>query len=109
MFYALAVGLFLATLVQSMPQSGLLFLLVFLPMRMLSGGNTPLESEPRVLQVVMQGAASTHFVSFAAAILLRGAELALVYRNYLAVAGLGALFFALAMLRFRSSAGAGAT
>lgn len=108
LFYALAVGLFLATLVQSMPQFGLLFLLVFLPMQMLSGGNTPLESEPRIPQVIMQGVASTHFVSFAEAILFRGAGLALVYRDYLAVAGLGAVFFALAVLRFRSSAGAAA-
>ena len=29
-----------------MPQLGLLFLLVFLPMNMLSGSNTPLESMP---------------------------------------------------------------
>lgn len=104
LFYALAVGLFLATLVKSMPQFGLLFMLVFLPMQMLSGGNTPVESEPRILQVVMQGVASTHFVSFAEAILFRGAGLSLVYRDYLAVAGLGALFFVLAVLRFRSSA-----
>lgn len=108
LFYALAVGLFLATLVQSMPQFGLLFILVFLPMQMLSGGNTPLESEPRVLQVIMQGVASTHFVSFAEAILFRGAGLALVYRDYLAVAGLGALFFVFAVLRFRRSAAAAA-
>ncbi len=93
LFYALAVGLFLATLVQSMPQFGLLFLLVYLPMQMLSGGNTPLESEPRVRQVIMQGVASTHFVSFAEAILFRGA-------------GLGALFFVFAVLRFRRSAAA---
>jgi ABC-2 type transport system permease protein len=106
LFYALAVGLFLATLVRSMPQFGLLFILVFLPMQMLSGGNTPLESEPRVLQIIMQGVASTHFVSFAAAILFRGAGLGLVYRDYLAVAGLGALFFALAVFRFRRSAAA---
>lgn len=104
LFYALAVGLFLATLVKSMPQFGLLFMLVFLPMQMLSGGNTPLDSEPRILQVVMQGVASTHFVSFAEAILFRGAGLGLVYRDYLAVAGLGALFFVLSVLRFRSSA-----
>jgi len=104
LFYALAVGLFLATLVKSMPQFGLLFMLVFLPMQMLSGGNTPIDSEPRVLQVIMQGVASTHFVSFAEAILFRGAGLGLVYRDYLAVAGLGALFFLLSVLRFRSSA-----
>lgn len=106
LFYALAVGLFLATLVQSMPQFGLLFLLVFLPMMMLSGGNTPIESEPRILQLIMQAVASTHFVSFAEAILFRGAGLALVYREFLAVAGLGAAFFVLAVLRFRRSASA---
>jgi len=61
-----------ATLVKSMPQFGLLFMLVFLPMQMLSGGNTPLDSEPRILQIIMQGVASTHFVSFAEAILFRG-------------------------------------
>jgi ABC-2 type transport system permease protein len=106
LFYALAVGLFLATLVQSMPQFGLLFLLVVLPMQMLSGGNTPIESEPRILQIFMQGVASTHFVSFAKAILFRGAGLAVVFPEYLAVAGLGAVFFVLSVLRFRSSAAA---
>ncbi len=106
LFYALAVGLFLATLVQSMPQFGLLFILVFLPMQMLSGGNTPVESEPQVLQILMQGVASTHFVRFAEAILFRGAGLAVVARDYLAVAGLGAVFFVLAVLRFRRSAAA---
>jgi len=106
LFSALAIGLFLSTLVRSMPQFGLLFILVFLPMQMLSGGNTPLESEPRILQIMMQGVASTHFVSFAEAILFRGAGLELVYRDYLAVAGLGGLFFVLAMVRFRRSAAA---
>ncbi len=106
LFYALAVGLFMATLVQSMPQFGLLFLLVMLPMQMLSGGNTPLESEPLVLQIIMQFVASTHFVSFASAILFRGAGLSLVYWDYLAVGGLGAIFFGLAVLRFRQSAAA---
>ncbi|MGI4950514.1 MAG: ABC transporter permease [Janthinobacterium lividum] len=105
LFNALAVGLFLATLVKSMPQFGLLFILVFLPMNMLSGGFTPLESEPLVLQIMMQGVASTHFVRFAEAILFRGARIGLVARDYLAVAGLGALFFTVAVLRFRRSAG----
>jgi ABC-2 type transport system permease protein len=106
LFNALAVGLFLATLVKTMPQFGLLFILVFLPMQMLSGGFTPLESEPRILQVIMQAVASTHFVRFAEAILLRGAGIGLVARDYLAVAGLGAVFFTLSVLRFRNSAGA---
>ena len=104
LFYAMAVGLFLATLVQSMPQFGLLFLLTYMPMQMLSGGNTPIESEPRVLQIIMQCVASTHFVSYAQAILFRNAGLTLVRLDFLEVAGLGALFFTVAMLRFRRSA-----
>ena len=103
LFYALAVGLFLATIVRSMPQFGLLFLVVYIPMQMLSGGNTPLQSEPRILQILMQGVASTHFVSFAEAILFRGAGFALVLRDFLEVAALGAVFFVLSVLRFRQS------
>jgi ABC-2 type transport system permease protein len=101
LFFASAVGLFLATVARSMPQLGLLFMLVFLPMQMLSGDNTPIESEPPWLQTVMQGVASTHFVSFAQAILYRGAGFSLVWPDFLAVAGFGALFFTLAVLRFR--------
>jgi ABC-2 type transport system permease protein len=101
LFFASAVGLFLATVARSMPQLGLLFMLVFLPMQMLSGGNTPIESEPPWLQVIMQGVASTHFVSFAQAILYRGAGFSLVWPDFLAVAGFGALFFTLAVWRFR--------
>jgi len=101
LFFASAVGLFLATVARSMPQLGLLFMLVFLPMQMLSGGNTPIDSEPPWLQAIMQCVASTHFVSFAQAILYRGAGFSLVWPDFLAVAGFGALFFTLAVLRFR--------
>jgi ABC-2 type transport system permease protein len=42
LFFATAVGILLATIARSMPQLGLLYLLVFLPMNMLSGSNTPI-------------------------------------------------------------------
>jgi ABC-2 type transport system permease protein len=106
LFFALSVGLFLATLVRSMPQFGLIFMLVFVPMLMLSGGNTPIQSEPRVLQFIMQGVASTHFVSYAQAILFRGAGLRVVFPQFLIVALLGAAFFAASVARFRASASA---
>jgi ABC-2 type transport system permease protein len=44
MFFAAAVGIFLGTVARSMPQLGLLYLLIYMPMNMLSGSNTPLES-----------------------------------------------------------------
>ena len=106
LFFATAIGIFLGTVARSMPQLGLLFILVFLPMNMLSGSNTPLESMPPWLAMVMQASPSTHFVSFAQAILYRGAGLGVVWLQFLAVASIGGLFFGLALLRFRKVAAA---
>jgi ABC-2 type transport system permease protein len=101
LFFATAIGIFIGTVARSMPQLGLLFMLVALPMNMLSGSSTPLESMPATLQAVMHACPSTYFVSFAQAILYRGAGIEVVWPQFLAVAGIGALFFALALLRFR--------
>jgi ABC-2 type transport system permease protein len=102
LFFATAIGIFLGTVARSMPQLGLLYMLVFLPMNVLSGSNTPLESMPPWLAKFMQISPSTHFVAFAQAILYRGAGLDVVWTQFLAVAAIGALFFGLAILRFRS-------
>jgi ABC-2 type transport system permease protein len=102
LFFATAIGIFLGTVARSMPQLGLLYMLVYLPMNMLSGSNTPLESMPVWLARIMQASPSTHFVAFAQSILYRGAGLDVVWPQFLAVAVIGALFFGLAILRFRS-------
>ena len=102
LFFATAIGIFLGTIAGSMPQLGLLFMLVFMPMNMLSGANTPLESMPRWLATVMRASPSTHFVSFAQAILYRGAGFDVVWPEFVAVAVVGGIFFGLALLRFRS-------
>jgi ABC-2 type transport system permease protein len=104
LFFATAIGIFLGTVAHSMPQLGLLFMLVYLPMNMLSGSNTPLESMPPWLATAMQASPSTHFVSFAQSILYRGAGLDVVWPEFFAVAGIGSLFFLLAIWRFRSVA-----
>jgi ABC-2 type transport system permease protein len=104
LFFATAIGIFLGTVARTMPQLGLLYMLVYLPMNMLSGGYTPLESMPPWLATLMQASPSTHFVSFAQSILYRGAGLDVVWPQFLAVALIGGLFFGLAILRFRSVA-----
>ena len=104
LFFATAIGIFLGTVARSMPQLGLLYMLVYLTMNMLSGSNTPLESMPPWLATAMQASPSTHFVSFAQSILYRGAGIDVVWPEFLAVAGIGGLFFSLAILRFRSIA-----
>ena len=104
LFFATAIGIFLGTVARSMPQLGLLFMLVYLPMNMLSGSNTPLESMPPWLATAMQASPSTHFVAFAQAILYRGAGMDVVWPEFAIVALIGGLFFVLAILRFRSVA-----
>jgi ABC-2 type transport system permease protein len=104
LFFATSIGIFLGTVARSMPQLGLLFMLVFLPMNMLSGSNTPLESMPRWLALGMQASPSTHFVSFAQSILYRGAGLDVVWPQFLVTGLIGALFVVLALRRFRSVA-----
>ena len=103
LFFASAVGILLGTIARSMPQLGLLFFLVFLPLNMLSGSNTPLESMPPWLATAMQASPSTHFVAFAQSILYRGAGFDVVWPQFLFVAVVGGLFFAVAILRFRST------
>jgi len=102
LFFTAALGIFLGTLSGSMPQFGLLFFLVVLPMNMLSGGFTPLESMPQWMQSAMQVSPSTQFVAFAQAILYRGAGLETVWPRFLATFAMGALFFSVALARFRT-------
>lgn len=103
LFFTCAIGIFLGTVARTMPQLGLLFMLIFLPMNLLSGSNTPLESMPRWLTTVMQASPSTHFVSFAQAILYRGAGIDVVWPQFVFVGVIGAVFLAFAILRFRST------
>jgi ABC-2 type transport system permease protein len=101
LFFATAIGIFLATIARSMPQLGLLYILVAMPMNILSGSNTPLESMPPALSTIMMFSPSTHFVLFAQSILFRGAGFSLVWPQFLFVAFVGCLFLALALMRFR--------
>lgn len=102
LFFATAIGLFLGTVARSMPQLGLLYLLVYLPLAMLSGSNTPLESMPSWLATILQASPTVHFVSLSQAILYRGAGFAVVWRQFVIVALIGGLFLGLALLRFRN-------
>ncbi|MBN9509672.1 MAG: ABC transporter permease [Alphaproteobacteria bacterium] len=101
LFFSTSIGIFLGTVARSMPQLGLLYILVAVPMMLLSGGNTPLESMPLPLQYIMQASPSTHFVSFAQAILFRGAGIGVVWPQFAAVVAVAVVFLALALLRFR--------
>jgi ABC-2 type transport system permease protein len=101
LFSTTSLGIVLATIARSMPQFGLLMILVILPLQMLSGGMTPRESMPEAVQALMLAAPTTHFVAFAQAILYRGAGLEVVWRHCLAITTIGAALFLIALARFR--------
>lgn len=103
LFATTSMGIFMATLSRSMPQFGLLIVLVLLPMEMLSGGSTPRESMPVLAQNLMQAAPTTHFVAASQAILYRGAGFDVVWGQMLALALIGVLFFIGSLVRFRNS------
>jgi ABC-2 type transport system permease protein len=103
LFSSTSLGIFLGTIARSMPQFGLLMILVILPLQLLSGGMTPRESMPGVVQAMMLPAPTTHFVKFAQAILYRGAGLDVVWREFLAITVIGAVFFLVALGRFRKA------
>lgn len=103
LFFASALGILLGTIAKSMPQFGLLFILTILPMNLLSGGQTPLESQPPLLRTLMSGVPSTQFVGMAQSILYRGADLSIVWPKFLAMTAVGLLLFVLAAARFRKS------
>jgi ABC-2 type transport system permease protein len=101
LFATTSLGIFLATIAGSMPQFGLLIMLVLLPLEMLSGAMTPRESMPDVIQYLMLAAPTTHFVMLAQAVLFRGAGLSVVWPQLLALILIGAGLFTLALGRFR--------
>ncbi|WP_454696430.1 ABC transporter permease [Achromobacter aegrifaciens] len=103
LFATTSMGIFMATLARSMPQFGMLLVLVLLPLQMLSGGTTPRESMPQFVQDIMLAAPTTHFVELGQAILYRGAGISVVWQPFLALTLIGSVLFAFSLARFRKT------
>jgi ABC-2 type transport system permease protein len=103
LFFATALGVFLGTISRSMAQFALLIILVIMVLQLLSGGSTPVESQPPWLQSLTYFLPSRHFVSFSQVIIYRGGGLSAVWPEFLMVAGVGAAFFAYSVAQFRKS------
>jgi len=102
LFSATSAGVYLATLAPTMPQFGLLAVLVYTITYLLSGAATAVESMPLWLQSLVHFLPTTQYVSFSQAVLYRAAGLGAVWRQLAGMCISGALFLALALGRFRS-------
>ncbi len=101
LFAAAAVGILLATIARSMAHFGLLCQITIIPMMMLSGGMSPLESQPDWLQRITWFLPSRQYMTFAQAIAFRGVGFENVWPEFVAMVGLGlaAFFGSLALFR----------
>ena len=105
LFSTTSLGIFLGTLARSMPQFGLLAILVLLPLIVLSGAITPLESMPEAVRLLMSATPTIHFVSFAQGVLFRGAGIETIWPSLLAICVTGSVFFWIANVRLRKTIG----
>lgn len=103
LFAAAAIGIFLGTIARSMAQFALLMMLVIMPMMMLSGGMTPIESQPELIQPITWLLPSRHYMAFAQAVIFRGADLSIVWPKLINIVGLGSIFFTSSLALFRRS------
>jgi ABC-2 type transport system permease protein len=95
-------GILLGTVTSTMGQFALLAAPILLVIQLLSGGLTPIESEPVWLQYVMKTICPTpHFVDFSQAVLFRGADFPIVWPSLAAMAAIGIVYFAFSLKRFR--------
>ncbi len=78
-------------------------MITIIPMMMLSGGMSPLESQPTWLQTITWFLPSRQYMSFAQAIAFRGAGFASIWPEFLAIVGLGQAAFFGSLLLFRRS------
>ena len=103
LFFATALGMFLGTISRSMAQFALLIVLVVVVLQLLSGGSTPVESQPGWLQTLTYFLPTRHFVSFSQVIIYRGGGLGAVWRQFAMVTAVGLGFFVYSVSLFRKS------
>ncbi|MBU3890168.1 ABC transporter permease [Methylosinus sp. KRF6] len=102
-FATAAIGIFLGTLARTMAQFALLMMMTVMPMMMLSGGMSPIESQPQWVQYVTWFFPSRHYVAFTQAIVYRGASLDLVWKEFVTVLVMGVAFLTASLVLFRRS------
>jgi ABC-2 type transport system permease protein len=103
LFFATALGIFLGTISRSMAQFALLIIIIVVVLQLLSGGTTPVESQPIWVQYISFFLPSRHFVSFSQKIIYRGGGISAVWPQFLMVTAIGLTFFVYSLALFRKS------
>ena len=97
----LALGILISTIAQSQFQSMQLAFFIFLPQILLSGFMFPYAGMPRAAQWLAEVLPLTHFIRLIRAIMVRGASLADLPNDMLALAAIAALLLVASTRRIR--------
>jgi len=101
----MGLGLFVSTVSRTQQQAMLTALFVLIPSVILSGFMFPIENMPRIIQAITYVIPLRYFVEIVRGIFLRGAGIAVLWPQVLALAGLGGAIFALSAARFQKRLG----
>lgn len=101
LFVAGALGLFLATFSRTMPQFAMVLIVVIIPIQFLSGGVTPLENMPLIIQNIMHLTPTAHYIEGSLAILFKDTHYYELGRNILALLVIGGCLFMISLWQFR--------
>ncbi len=98
-------GLLIATLVKNLAQTILVVLVASLPILFLSGTWTPPEAMPHWLQWAMKLSPLNYYLNIGYAIYFKGTGFSYLYRDFLALAGLGSIIFLVSIWQTRRQFG----
>ena len=97
----LTLGLFVSTLARTQFQAMQMAFFLFLPSILLSGFMFPFDGMPRPAQWIAEALPLTHFMRLIRGVILRGASLADLWPEVVALLGFTAAMMTMATLRFR--------
>lgn len=100
-FSATGVGMLIATMCRTLPQTILLVLMIITPILFLSGSWTPMEAMPPALQLITYLSPLKYYLNIAYNILLKGAGWNNLWDHFVGLIILGSLLFGFCAFKFR--------
>lgn len=101
-FTTAGLGLFISTLARNLGQAGMLTIIIYGPMIFLSGAWTPPEAMPGFLRLLMLFSPLHYYIDASFGVLLKGADLGLLWDSVSGMVVLGGGLFWLGMWRLRA-------
>lgn len=99
----LSLGMLLSTLAQTQAQAIFFGLFIIIPSILLSGFVFPIEAMPRVLQPIPSVIPLTYFLTIARGVMLKGAGMDILFKDFLALLAFSILFIMISAARFKKT------